>query len=110
MLIIQSYVLNWYNRYLLHLEMVRKEAIIHQIFFCTGIRKCVQKEVNICHTYELTKKSNKKYGQIPAEEDEEILWNILLVWLIGHYMNREKGKKENSNLKAISMIDQRIPA
>ena len=47
----------------------------------------------------------KKCGRLPAKLSEEILWNKLYVDLIGPYVIRLKGKKENLHLKAVTSID-----
>ena len=39
------------------------------------------------------KRSNKKYGRLPAKLDEEIPWNKLCVYLVGPYVIKKKGKK-----------------
>ena len=69
---IQSYVLHWYHMYLLHLGMDRTEAMICQHLYWSDIRDAVQKEVTKCDTCQCTKRSNKKYGKLPAKRDEEI--------------------------------------
>ena len=61
--------------------------------------------MNNCDTCQHTKKSNEKYGKLPAKLAEEIPWNKLCVYLIGPYFIRRKGKKENLHLKAVTIID-----
>ena len=75
--IIQSYVLHWYHRYLLHLLMNRAEAVICQHLYWPVIVKSFQKEVTHFETCQCTKWPNKKYGKLPAKEAEEIPWNRL---------------------------------
>ena len=58
--ILQSYVLHWYHTYLLHPGL-----------YCPRIRDAVRKEVTNCDTFQCTKRSNKKYGKLPAKEAEE---------------------------------------
>ena len=65
--ILQSYILHWCHMYLLHPGMDRKEAMIHQHLYWTGIRYSVRKEVTNCDTCQCTKLSNKKYGKLPAK-------------------------------------------
>ena len=103
--ILQSYVLHWYHTYLLHPGMDRMEAMICQHLYWPDIRDAVQKEVTNCDTCQRKKLSYKKYGRLLAKLAEEILWNILCVYLIGTYIIRAKGKKENLHLKNVTMID-----
>ena len=46
-----------------------------------------------------------KYGKLTAKEAKGIPWIKLCVDLIGPYVIRIKGKKENLNLKAVKTID-----
>ena len=102
--IIQSYLVHWYHTYLLHPGMYRTEAIISQHFYCTNIRYAVQKEVSNYDTCQRTKRSNKKYGKLPANLSEEIPQNKICVDLIGPYVIQCKAKKK-LHLKAVTMID-----
>ena len=48
--ILQSYALHWYHAHLLHPVIDNTEAMICQNFYCSYIRKSVQKEVTNCDT------------------------------------------------------------
>ena len=50
-------------------------------------------------------KDQKNYYKLPAKLAEEILWNKICVDLIGRYVIRRRGKKENLYLKYVTMID-----
>ena len=67
--------------------------MIFQHFYWTDIRNDIRREVINCDTYQLTKRSNKKYGKFPAKLADEIPWNKLYVDLIGPYIIQHKGKK-----------------
>ena len=71
------------------------KPMIHQHFYWTGIRNAVQKEVTNGDTCKRTKRSNEKYGKLPAKEAEEIPWDKICVDIIGPYMIRGNIKKEN---------------
>ena len=58
-----------------------------------------------CDTCQNIKRSNKKYGKLPAKLAEEVPWNKLCVDIIGPCVVRRKGKKENLQLKAVTMIN-----
>ena len=47
---IQIYVLDWYNRYILHPGMKIMEAIIFQNLYWPDIRDAVRREVSNCDT------------------------------------------------------------
>ena len=91
--ILQSYVVHWYYTYFLHPGMARMEAMIFQHLYWPNIRDYARKEVNNCDTCQRTKRSNKKYGKLTANLDEEIPWNKLCVDLIGLYVILRNGKK-----------------
>ena len=62
-------------------------------------------EVSNCDTFQRTKRSNKNYVKLQAKEDEEIPCNKICLYLKGPYFIRRKGKKENLDLKVVTMID-----
>ena len=64
---LQGYVLNWYHTYLLHPGMDRMEAIIFQHLYWPDIIDYVWKEISKSDTCQCTKRSNKKYGELPAK-------------------------------------------
>ena len=78
--------------------------MICQHLYWPGIINAVRKEVTNCDTLQRTKLSNKKHGKLPAKEAEEIPKNILCGFLIDPYDIRRKGKKENLDLKSVTMI------
>ena len=85
--------------------MDRTEAMIRQHLYWSYIRYIVRKEVTNCDTFQRTKLSNKKYVKLPAKLAGEIPCNKLCVDLIWYYVIRTKVKKENLNLKAVTIID-----
>ena len=83
----------WYHMYLLHLGMDRTEAKNFKTLYWPITINAVRKEVTNCNTFQLTKRSNIKYGKLPAEESGEILWNKLFVDIIGLGVIWRKGYK-----------------
>ena len=79
---LQSYVLHWYHAYIFHLVMDRTVAIIFQHLYWPDIKYVVREEVTNFDTCQHTKLSNRKYGKLPANLTEEILWNKLCVNII----------------------------
>ena len=86
-------VFNSYGTRILRPLMDRTEEMIFQHFHWPGIINSVQKEVTNCDTCQRKKRSNKKYGKLPANLAEEIPWNKLCVGLIGPYVIRREGQK-----------------
>ena len=60
----------------------------HQHLYWPLIRESVRNEFSYCDTCQLTKRSNKIYGKVPAKVDEEIPWNNLCLDIIGTYVNK----------------------
>ena len=85
--------------------MDRTEATIHQNLYWPDIRDTIWKEVINCNTCQRKKRSNKKYGKLPAKVAEEIPWNKICIYLIGTYVILCKGKKENLQIKPVKIID-----
>ena len=102
--ILQSYVLHWYHTYLLHPVINRTKSTIQQRLYWPGIRYTVRKKVTNCDNCQRTKKPNIKYGKLPAKEADGIQCNKLCVYLKGTCVIKIKGKKENLNIKSITMI------
>ena len=67
---IKSYVLHRYHKHLLHTGTNIMEAVIRQHLYWPGIRYSVRKELENGDTCKRKKRSNKKYGKLPANEAE----------------------------------------
>ena len=53
----------------------------------------MHRQCKTCHVCQVTKKSNKKYGHLPAKEPEITLWEFLCVDMIGPYKINRWGKE-----------------
>ena len=62
--------------------MKRTDTMIHKKHFWYGIKKSVRKEVTNYNTCQPTKKSNFKYGKLPAKLFESLPQNKLFLYLI----------------------------
>ena len=59
----------------------------------------VQKTGKACHICQVTKRSSKKYGLLPAKEPEVKPWEFLCADMIGPYsIKRKKNKLYNSGV------------
>ena len=64
---LQSYVVYWYHMCLFHTVMDRRSAMIRQHLYWPDIIDSVRKEVTNGDTFQRTKQSNKKYGELPSK-------------------------------------------
>ena len=101
---LQKRVIEWYHNQLCHPGINRTEQTIRQQFTWPKLSKQVERTCNRCATCQLTKKTKKKYGKLPAKEAEVEPWDVLCVDLIGPYQIERKGKK-TLVLHAVTMID-----
>ena len=101
---LQRRVVEWYHTTLCHPGETRTEQTIRQHFTWTRLRQDVAHVCGRCHTCQVTKKSKKKYGHLPAKEAEVEPWDKLCVDLIGPYTIKRAGKK-TLTLWCVTMID-----
>jgi len=103
---LQLRIVEWYHIQLCHPGQTRTEATINQHFTWKGLRKTVHQVCSKCHTCQVTKTSNKKYGHLPEKEAESQPWERLCVDLIGPYSFKDS-KKINKPLTlwCVTMID-----
>lgn len=101
---LQKRIVRWYHHILCHPGEARTEATIAQHFHWSGMREHVKKECSTCHVCQLTKRTKKKYGHLPAKEAEATPWERLCVDMIGPYTIKRKGKKALT-LWCVTMID-----
>jgi transposase InsO family protein len=103
---LQVPAVQWYHHYLCHPGETRTEQTIRQHFWWKSLRDTVHTVCTKCHTCQVAKKSNKKYGKLPRKEAEAIPWDVLCIDLIGPYtITRKNKKKEALCLWALTMID-----
>ena len=101
---LQKRIVEWYHLQLCHPGETHTEQTIAQHFYWTHLQQTVQEVCKPCKTCQVTKKTNKKYGHLPAKEAECIPWDRLCVDLIGPYKIRPKNGKEQK-LWCVTMID-----
>ena len=103
--ILQKYVVNWYHTYLLNPGKVRTEANISQHYYWPQLRDNICTHIKVYNNCQKNKKQNLKYGKLPAKEAEAILWERLLVDLIGPYKIRRESYDGPLIPKWLTMID-----
>ena len=67
--------------------------------------KDFKRVVRCCNTYQRTKSSNTKNDKLPANKDEDILWDKLCVAMKVPNVIRRKGKNKYLHLKGVTMVD-----
>ena len=67
---LQQQTIEWYHNTLLHPGANRTEKTIRQNFTFKNLTKKVEETCQKCHTCQLTKRLNLKYGKLPEKEAE----------------------------------------
>ena len=101
---LQKPLVEWYHHILCHTGETRTELTIKQHFTWKNLRKDVHKICSTCHTCQVTKRTQRKYGHLPPKEAEYQPWETLCVDLIGPYTIPRKHAKPLS-LWCVTMID-----
>jgi RNase H-like domain found in reverse transcriptase/Integrase zinc binding domain len=102
---LQKRIVRWYHHILCHPGESRTEATIAQHLHWSGMREHIKNECSTSHVCQLTKRTKKKYGQLPAKEAEATPWERLCVdMVIGPYNIKRRGKKALT-LWCVTMID-----
>ena len=89
---------------LCHPGETRIEETTRQHFAQKVLKNHVQGTCKACHICQVTKRSSKKYGLLPAKEPEVKPWEFLCVDMTGPYSIKRKGKK-TLELWCVTMID-----
>ena len=101
---LQKRLLQWYHYMLCHPGETRTEATISQHFTWPTLRQDVRRLCSSCHTCQLTKRTKKNYGHLPAKQAEISPWEQLCVDMIGPYTIKRRGKPDLV-LWCVTMID-----
>ena len=101
---LQQPAVAWYHHYLQHPGNTHLKETLHLSMYWKGLRKTVQSHVKKCHSCQMTKHRNHKYGKLPAERSITTPWEALCVDLIGPYTLKGKDKTE-IDFMCITMID-----
>ena len=97
-------ILTWYHDVLMHPGMTRMLKTIQMHFTWPKLRDEVERFCKRCNTCQLTKKTKKKYGHLPAKEAEAEPWDTLCIDLIGPYIIKDD-MKDRFTLHCLTMID-----
>jgi hypothetical protein len=101
---LQKRLVDWYHTQLCHPGQIRTYNTIKQHFTWSKLEETVKDTCKRCHTCQITKTHQDKYGKLPMKTPESTPWDVLCVDLIGPYKIKQKNK-ENVILWAVTMID-----
>jgi hypothetical protein len=106
---LQPRLLKWYHQNLMHPGITRMQQTILQHFTWASLRKDVENLVRTCKTCQHYKRQSKKYGKLPAKEQEENIlpWSTIAVDTIGPWTipQPSRSKKDKIQLIALTIID-----
>jgi hypothetical protein len=89
---LQHRAVAWYHHYLLHPGNKCLGETIHLSMYWKSLRKSVQSLVKKCHSCQMNKRRQQKYGKLPAKLAITTPWEALCVDLIGPYTIKGKDK------------------
>ena len=101
---LQKRAVAWYHHYLQHPGNTRLEETLRLSMYWKGLRKTVQSHVKKCHSCQVNKRRNHKYGKLPAKLAITTPWEALCVDLIGPYTLKGKDKTV-IDFMCVTMID-----
>ena len=100
---LQKWVVAWYHHYVQHPGNTRLEETLCLSMYWKGLRNTVQSHVKKCHSCQVNKHRNHKYGKLPAKLAITTPWEALCVDLIGPHTLKGKDKTEIDSM-CITMI------
>jgi hypothetical protein len=101
---LQQRAVTWYHHYLQHPGSKRLEETLRLSMYWKGLRKTVQSHVKKCHSCQVNKRKQLKYGKLPTKVAITTPWEALCVDLIGPYTLKGKDKTQ-IDFMCVTMID-----
>jgi hypothetical protein len=101
---LQQRAVAWYHHYLQHPGNMHLEETLCLLMYWKGLRTTVQSHIKKCHSCQVNKCRNHKYGKLPAKLAITTPWEALCVDLIGPYTLKGKDKAV-IDFMCITMID-----
>eukprot|EP00804_Cyclotella_cryptica_P027451 CCRYP_008864-RA/>CCRYP_008864-RA protein AED:0.29 eAED:0.29 QI:0/0/0/1/1/1/2/245/709 len=103
---LQHRAVAWFHHYLQHPGTIRLEETLRLSMYWKGLRTTVQSHVKKCHSCQVNKRRQLKYGKLPPKLAITNPWDALCVDLIGPYTLKGKDKTQIDFMCA-TMIDPR---
>eukprot|EP00804_Cyclotella_cryptica_P004468 CCRYP_006866-RA/>CCRYP_006866-RA protein AED:0.41 eAED:0.41 QI:0/-1/0/1/-1/1/1/0/339 len=101
---LQQRALAWFHHYLQHPGTKHLKETLRLLMYWKGLRAKVQSHVTKCHSCQVNKRRQLKYGKLPTELAITNPWEALCVDLIGPYTLKGKDKKQ-IDFMCVTMID-----
>eukprot|EP00804_Cyclotella_cryptica_P030711 CCRYP_009130-RA/>CCRYP_009130-RA protein AED:0.41 eAED:0.41 QI:0/0/0/1/0/0/3/0/317 len=101
---LQHRAVAWFHHYLQHPGTKRLKETLHLSMYWKGLRTTVQSHVKKCHSCQVNKCRQLKYGKLPSKLAVTNPWEALCVDLIGPYILKGKDKTQ-IDFMCITMID-----
>eukprot|EP00804_Cyclotella_cryptica_P013866 CCRYP_002396-RA/>CCRYP_002396-RA protein AED:0.37 eAED:0.47 QI:0/0/0/1/0/0/3/0/440 len=100
---LQHWAVAWFHHYLQHPGTKRLEETLRLSMYWKGLRTTVQSHVKKCHSCQVNKRRQIKYGKLPLKL-AITNWEALCVDLIGPYTLKGKDKTQ-IDFMCVTMID-----
>eukprot|EP00804_Cyclotella_cryptica_P013263 CCRYP_007025-RA/>CCRYP_007025-RA protein AED:0.37 eAED:0.69 QI:0/0/0/1/0.33/0.5/4/0/454 len=91
---LQHRAVAWFHHYLQHPGTKRLEETLRLSMYWKGLRATVQSHVKKCHSCQVNKRRQIKYGKLPTKLAITNPWEALCVDLIGPYTLKGKDKTQ----------------
>eukprot|EP00804_Cyclotella_cryptica_P013077 CCRYP_002371-RA/>CCRYP_002371-RA protein AED:0.45 eAED:0.46 QI:0/0/0/1/0/0/2/0/165 len=101
---LQHRAVAWFHHYLQHPGQKRLEETLSLSMYWKGLRTTVQSHVKKCHSCQVNKRRQIKYGKLPTKLAITNPWEALCVDLIGPYTLKGKDKTQ-IDFMCVTMID-----
>ena len=101
---LQHCAVAWFHHYLQHPGTKRLEETLHLSMYWKGLQTTVQSHVKKCHSCQVNKRNQLKYGKLPTKLAITNPWEALCVDLIGPYTLKGKDKTQ-IDFMCVTMID-----
>ena len=101
---LQHRAVTWYHHYLQHPGSKRLEETLCLSMYWKGLRTTVQSHVKKCHSCQVNKRKQQKYGKLPTKLAITTPWEAFCVDLIGLYTLKGKDKTQ-IDFMCITMIE-----
>ena len=102
---LQQRAVAWYHHYLQHPGNTCLEETLCLSIYWKGIRKTVQSHTKKCHSCQVNKCRNHKYGKLLVQLAITTPWEALCMDLIGPYTLKGEDKKTEIDFMCVTMID-----
>jgi hypothetical protein len=101
---LQDRAVAWYHHYLQHPGSTRLEETLRQAMYWKGMRTTIRSHVKKCHSCQVNKRRQHKYGKLPTKLAITTPWEAVCVDLIGPYTLKGKDKTQ-IDFMCVTMID-----